>query len=54
MVDATISRREGHAGRRWAPLGTSPMPPASASLPRGAQHPPIAALASTNLVESTI
>jgi hypothetical protein len=30
------------------------MPPALASTPRVAQHPPIAPLASTNLVESTI
>jgi hypothetical protein len=54
MVDYTISRRDGHAGRRWASRGVSPMPPASPSTPRDAQHPPIAPLASTNLVESTI
>ena len=51
MADSTISRREGHAGRRWTPPDVSPMPPASPSTSRGVQHPSIAPLASTNLVD---
>ena len=47
MTDPTISRRVGHAGRRWTPRGVSPMPPASPSTPRIAQHPSIAPHAST-------
>jgi hypothetical protein len=54
MLDFTISRREEHAGRRWTPRGVSPMPPALASTPRVAQHPPIVPLAPTNLVQSSI
>jgi hypothetical protein len=54
MVESTISRREAHVGRRRTPRGVSPMPPASPSTPRIAQHPPTALLASTNLVDSTI
>jgi hypothetical protein len=54
MVDPTISRREGHVGRRQPPRGVSPMPPASPLTPRAAWHSPTAPLASTNLVASTI
>jgi len=42
----TTPRRDEHAGRRWTPRGVSPMPQASPSTPRVAQHPPIALLAS--------
>ena len=51
MTDSTISRRERHAGRRRTPPDVSPMPPASPSTSRVVRHPPIATLASTNLVD---